>query len=580
MTSLLAFILVSQSIGPAVFQEIDAARQKGFGAVRSLFVQPSDAAMVATMARDEGDLKSWKMHVVPALNGWGKPGELWLALSTNQELQLNHNLLFRLVKDDSGWKIGPEVTELEPQGARLVHDSLGVDFREMASNKIRVTSFQQLKDEPGTRESYWKINPEYRLVETKVGWDRTPLKSAIAPEGFVSAPPKGYAVQVGGFLFVGENETEEWLHFTFEANFKKSAGDRLDRAAGYLTSYWFPHLSRMPRATRTTILVPKGIEALSEGELVSTKKGTSHDEWTYTCPLPVTWSKAVVGDYEEVATKTVDGVQLRSWQIKPVDKRRAQADIDMMSRALREFSKYGKFPFKSYTCADANGYYGIESYSFTLIEAEETTRVVSHELGHTWFGGKAPCRYAEDSWCESVTQYVDSIRFLNDADGTLGGGFGTMRSAVPLDAMANAWSHNSATYTRGAYVLNMLESVIGESAMTLALRRIAGTSDPQLDWHRLRPYFERASNLDLKWFWDQWVSAATWPRLAVASVKGDEVTVTQSGTTKPYRLRFRIMGGNAPIEVEMREAQQSFVIPGIDGKKPTIEVFPFTLAKA
>lgn len=579
MTLLIALLALSQSSGPMAYTELNAARQKGMASMTPLFSRPKDAEMVKKMAQEEGDLRQWQMHVLPALKGWGTEGELWLALSTDQELQLNHNLLFRLESTPSGWKIGPEITELEPQGANLIQDSLGVDLRDMAANKVRITSLQHLKDKPGTRASYWKINPTYKLTGLKAGEGRNPWNTTIAPEGYIEPPQKGQAVQAGGFIFVGDSEAHEWLHFTFEAEFDESAGDRLDEGGAYLTSYWFPHLSRITRPTRTTILAPKGMKALGEGELVSLKETKTFDEYTYECKLPVTWSKAVVDNYQEVGIREVSGVKLRTWQLPPVDKKRSTADLDLMERALKQYSQYGRFPFKSYVCADANGYYGIESYSFTLIEAKGTTGAVSHELGHTWFGGMAPCRYIDDSWCEGVTQYVDSVRLLGDRDGTLISGFQTMRNNVPLDEMANCWSFGSASYTRGAYVLHMLEAVIGKDAMTEALRVIAATRDPLLDWHRLRGIFEKASKQNLQWFWDQWVTSATWPTLKIDAVSGDEVSVVQRGTPKPYRLRFRILGGDKPVEVTLDQSSNTFTVPGLSGKNPKLEVFRYTLAK-
>ena len=63
-----------------------------------------------------------------------------------------------------------------------------------------------------------------------------------------------------------------------------------------------------------------------------------------------------------------------------------------IARACEFFEKnLGPFPFPSYEVFDADTYYGIESYSYTLLNRTVTTRFVTHELGHTWFGGIAPC---------------------------------------------------------------------------------------------------------------------------------------------------------------------------------------------
>jgi aminopeptidase N len=212
-------------------------------------------------------------------------------------------------------------------------------------------------------------------------------------------------------------------------------------------------------------------------------------------------------------------------------------------------SHLGPFPFDEYSCFDSTTYFGIESYNYTLLRTDITTSEVAHEMGHTYFGGLVPCAYVHDSWNESLTQYVDSVLRQNDADQTLESAYRTISLNMPLTEMPVAEEYGGATYMRGAFVMRMLENEIGLDNIYKGLRAlIADRRGKDTTWYDLRPYFEKASGQKLDWFWRQWVSGSTFPKLEITDVQGIPttagtrvlVTIRQSGTPDLFRLRFKV----------------------------------------
>jgi len=303
----------------------------------------------------------------------------------------------------------------------------------------------------------------------------------------------------------------------------------------------------------------------------------------------------VAGKYKLAAEKTVGGKTYRAWHLGEADTARGQRDVNRMASAMEFFEKhFTPYPFPSYEVFDADTYYGIESYSYTLLQRGITTRFVSHELGHTWFGGVLNSPYVEDCWNEGITQYVDSVLFSGNSDGTLQLGLQSINMAVPLSAIAVPHAFSGNAYWRGAYVMRMLEREIGLDAviagLNIGLKERVGQATL---WKDLLPCFERASGRKLDWFWKQWVDGATFPTITLVSSSRSRsngkhstvIVVRQTGTSNPFRLRFQVRlkgeGGAAvalPAQMDQAEARLTFTTD-FAPTEASLDVFEFALAR-
>jgi aminopeptidase N len=161
-----------------------------------------------------------------------------------------------------------------------------------------------------------------------------------------------------------------------------------------------------------------------------------------------------------------------------------------------------------------------------------------------------PCAYTRDSWNESLTQYVDSVLYGQNRDGSLQAGMRTIDLAVPLSVMSIPHDFGSATYYRGAYVMRMLENLIGLDKTLEALQVLVRSRvGKDTAWSDLRQYFEATSGKDLGWFWDQWIDGSSFPKVNIVGARTVQregkyrtfVTLEQSGTPKFFRLKFKVV---------------------------------------
>ena len=195
--------------------------------------------------------------------------------------------------------------------------------------------------------------------------------------------------------------------------FVRSDGeDKVATNVAYLTAWWTPSIARLPHTTEVKIDAPEDWHVVSEG--------LSNGPRSFRCDVPISYPKVMGGLYRLAAeAKDPKGRTFQAYHLDPVQPERGKRDVALMLEAVEFFEKtLGDWPFPGYTCYDADTYYGIESYSHTLLRRNITTTFVTHEMGHTYFGGLVPSAYVWDSWNEGLTQYIDSVVFRNNRDGT------------------------------------------------------------------------------------------------------------------------------------------------------------------
>jgi hypothetical protein len=424
-----------------------------------------------------------------------------------------------------------------------------------------------------------------------------PDKIVVARGEAMVQPKKDQLVRVGGLLIPWTNKITSF-QLRYQGKINQPDHDKITERVAYLTAFWVPDLARLPYTTRTRIVGPSSWVLRSEGVGISAddpafggraKLDLGEKAVAFKCDLPISFPKVMAGAYKVAAERTNGRHTFRSYQLDPINKERGEMIVRDMANGVEFFEKLlTPFPFIGYDCFDGLGYYGIESYSHTLLTPDITSWAPTHEIGHTYFGGMAPSAYVRDTWNEGVTTYVDDVLLKKNME-TLRSGLRTMSIPKPLSRMNVAWENGSATYFRGAYVMRMLEHEIGWEPTIEGLRAlVTERRGMETVWADLRPIFERASGKDLAWFWKQWIDNATYPTLEIARASrlsnGVRVVVRQSGTAEPYRLRFKLVSqaGTSSDEeiVQMNQKEQTFDLkPGFRPDQVSIAVFEWTMAK-
>lgn len=573
MLSLLAAAVI-QSGADTLLAGLRDAVSKGPDALRPYWADPNDAAPVIRMtARGEAKVH---VHVIPTPPGWEPKKGYWAIFSRPQGVEGLHDPVFMVGAD---MKLGKEIPEWMDSGGRKPKHLEIIAKLDLKSHSAEIFSTLTL-DGPATgRALVFRLNENYIVTGFANSVDLSPIpyRNLVVADK-VPRPKNGDVVRAGGLLidWRTKGESQIWLNYRGTPAGEDSFNDR----HAYFTGYWTPSLSRLPVRTTVGIVGPSDWVLRSEGLLEGENTNSSNKVASFHCDIPISFPKIVAGKYVLAAEKKDGGRTFRSWQFAPIDQKRADFDVNRMAEMAKFCDqKMVKFPFPGYECFDGEKYYGIESYSYTLLDPGITSRYVAHEMGHTYFGGMAPCTYIKDTWNEGVTTYLDDVLSGRMVDRPLEEALNQMTDHRPLSRMNFDAGETNATYWRGAYVMKMLEHEIGPENVLKALRSIViDRQGKDTTWPDLRPAFERASSQKLAWFWDQWITNGVFPTVTITAVTKaksptkDEpqreiatVTLEQSGTPTPFRLRFPVVLTNGEEEdtkeVLMTGAKMTITIP-------------------
>jgi len=563
-----------------------------------MFAKPENGRYLMEMIDQRsgyhGGLKTFAVDVLPAPPGWEKTGEYWLLFHKRQPVEMDHDPIYPVISTPNGLRLGPEILETEGGDNRLKNARNEVHLIP-ADQFVDIVTDLDFEGKGAARADVWRLQDTLNVRTATI--DGKPRTIVNAVGGGIVNPKPGELVRVGSLLIPWTHSRSKTAHFAYSGKLldgKNSGGeeDLMDTRSGYLTAWWVPSTARLPFLSQTTVTGPKEWTLRSEGVPVAPSAkaafpaGPNEQRLAFKCDVPISFPKVIGGKYEVAASATDNGKTFVSFGFAPLDKARATRAVTNAVAAVKFFENLlGPFPFPGYDVYDSDRFYGIESYSHTILVPSITDWATSHEIGHTYFGGLVPCAYVKDTWNESLTQYVDSILLKHNSDKTLEHAFDVMNSP-PLSELPIAWSYANASYMRGAYVMTMLAHEIGQDKVNSALRTIvADRRGKDTAWPDLRAYFEKTSGGDLKWFWDQWVTQATWPKLDLLAISRSgsvtSVSVGQSSTPMPYRLRFlvKLTDGTKTktAEVTMDSGTKSFEITtDFTPTSASIDIFGYT----
>lgn len=210
--------------------------------------------------------------------------------------------------------------------------------------------------------------------------------------------------------------------------------------------------------------------------------------------------------------------------------------------------------------------------------------VVAHELAHQWFGDLVTSRDWTELWlnegfanfCEAqYKKYAKGfdefqLSLKGQADGIIGAELSQGRRPIVSND-----SYTTNLYSKGAWVLTMLQSILGEKefqrAIQLYLNRNAFTS---VSTHDLQKAVEDATGQNVDWFFNQWVYKAGHPHLNVASSWDEEenqllLTIQQTQTIDsltgvfllPLDIECTTSSGKTAKEVWLTKQEEKVLVP-------------------
>lgn len=196
-------------------------------------------------------------------------------------------------------------------------------------------------------------------------------------------------------------------------------------------------------------------------------------------------------------------------------------------QCLQKFSDlFGLYPFyKEHYCQTQWGAGGGMEHQTNSFIQDRWPNLVSHELGHQWFGDKVTCGSWEDIWLnEGFATYTTNIFYehFNTAlwRPTLQG----LINSVTSQPGGSVWVEDTTSisrifngrlsYNKGSYVVHMLRWVLGDSVFFKGVRRYLNGVTVSYSFARtadLRKALEAESGKDLKSFFQKWIYGEGYP---------------------------------------------------------------------
>jgi tetratricopeptide (TPR) repeat protein len=373
------------------------------------------------------------------------------------------------------------------------------------------------------------------------------------------------------------------------------------------------------RPVRLEVTVPEEYTAVATGAMVDQDR-TQRPGWItsrFRLDQPVFYSGVAVAKYqtfEEDYVSTVTGrtLPLAIHLLPGMTTSTARIYLDKLPDILSFYeSLLGPFPYDKLAVAQVSHLPGGLGTPGILmlgppawVNPEVPAVFLAHEVSHAWFGNLVGLDLSVDSpiWLsEGFAEYLDALYHEHEnGSGSLARTmreravqFFTMTARIRERALADLRGNISAlapsSYVKGAYVIHMLRSLMGDEAFVRFLRSIIQQhAEGILRLKPLQALAEKAAGEPLDWFFDQWVQGVGIPRLEVVDaclVPGEgnrkdlSVVIVQKGP-KTFRLPIDLQvelesGSPWKARLDLRETT-SIVVLQPPGKPVRVVLDPET----
>ncbi|MFI6061992.1 M1 family metallopeptidase [Streptomyces sp. NPDC051286] len=274
-----------------------------------------------------------------------------------------------------------------------------------------------------------------------------------------------------------------------------------------------------------TVTVPKGLTAVSNGELTSrrTSGATTTFHWHTAAPMATYLATLTIGHFDTKASTTPDGIKV----FTAVDPKSAAASARTLARIPEvvrwEAERFGPYPFSSTGAiverANDSGY-ALETQNRPFFPGPPGIGLLVHEMSHQWFGNSVTPESWRDMWLnEGFATYAEWL-WQADKEGvpvqdSFDRAFASDANWAfpPTDPPTTADISQAPVYGRGAMVIHKIRQAMGDDKRFFALVRgwtkahrhgNASTAD-------FTAYAEKTTGLDLTSLWNTWLYGRSRP---------------------------------------------------------------------
>ncbi len=376
---------------------------------------------------------------------------------------------------------------------------------------------------------------------------------------------------------------------------------------------WIPCFDRpaIRQSSELVVTVAEGNEVLSNGKLLSKKidpsTHTTTFHWKQEKPHPSYLISMVVGPFAIVEDRWRDKPVL--YYVPPDRKGDAMRTFSRTPEMMELFSrKFGvDYPWEKYAQVVAEQFGGgMENTSATTLGDclldersaldRDSDGLISHELGHQWWGDLVTCRDWAHIWLnEGFASYCECLwqehrhgpdAYSMDVRSKKQGGLRTVdRPVVDRRYSSADGMFDARAYPKGAFILHMLRQQLGDDVFFAGLKHyLIENRYKSVETVDFRRAMEYVSGRDLERFFYDWTERPGHPKLEVnssydAEAKRVRVAVKQTQNGEPFHfpLRIRILASrsnDSNVFTEMiTSKEQTIQIPVATGPEG-VEIDP------
>ena len=366
---------------------------------------------------------------------------------------------------------------------------------------------------------------------------------------------------------------------------------------------WFPcyDFPDDKASSEVVATVQERYTVLSNGRFLSEVHNTTNRtrtfHWKQEKPHASYLIMIAAGEYSILAD-TYRGIPLLNY-VYPKESGYAPRSFQKTPAMMKFFEETIGFPYPwekyAHIIIDQFMYGGMENTSaVTLNEAYiydaraainfSTTDVVAHELAHQWWGDVVTCNDWSHLWLnEGFANYYEGLfkqhnlgkdEFLYEQY-TSSQGVLRAEESLGRKPIVSAKSFGVNLYQKGAWVLRMLNALLGEEIFQKALHHYINKYQfTSVTTEDFASAVEEVSGTDLDWFFEQWVYKAGHPNLHVTtdwveSSNHLKVTIIQqqvidslTGVFRfPLDVECTMSSGSAITRVWVEDKEETFIIP-------------------
>ncbi len=300
-----------------------------------------------------------------------------------------------------------------------------------------------------------------------------------------------------------------------------------DEGRGWLPGFHHP---ADPATLALALTVPLRLEAAASGTLqaLDTLGATVRYRWQLQEPVPLYAFAFAVSDFSLTEDAVADTLPIHYYML--AEDSASVTQLRRTPQALAYFSEtFGPYPFDTYASVQVPmGFAGMEnaSASFLMADLFKGTRaeaVQVHEVAHQWFGNRVPIADWPDLWLSEGTATYLTTLFYEQVDGLDEArrrwvdmaALTPARRLQPLVVPTNrAPSLTWIPYDKGASVLHLLRSTLGDEAFFDALRHVyQHYAARPLSTTAFQEVLETTARRNLDALFQYWVYGEDVPRL-------------------------------------------------------------------